>query len=129
MIMANDKGIPKDVTAIAEEAAEQTMEKVYGAMGNYFSWLRQMASASPWDNTDLNKKLLKYAEQNIGAALTFAQKLSKAKNLSDVVTIQSEFVAMQFNSYNEQARELGDVYGKSVMSAMKTPFGTPTQSK
>ena len=57
----NDKGISDDLTAIAAQAAEQTMEKVHGAMGNYFSWLRQMASASPWGNTDLNKKLLKYA--------------------------------------------------------------------
>lgn len=121
--MANDKGIPKDITAIAEEAAKQTMEKVHGAIGNYFSWLRQMASASPWGNTDLNKNLLKYAEQNIEAALTFAQEVSKAKNLSDVIKIQSEFVAMQFKSYSEQAGELGDAYGKSVMNAMKTPFG------
>ena len=120
----NDKGISDDLTAIAAQAAEQTMEKVHGAMGNYFSWLRQMASASPWGNTDLNKKLLKYAEQNIDAALTFAQKLGGAKNLSDVVKIQSEFVAMQFKSYNEQERELGEAYGKSMLSTTKMPFGT-----
>jgi hypothetical protein len=67
---------------------------------------------------------LKYAEQNIDAALTFAQKLGEAKNLSDVVKIQSEFVAMQFKSYNEQAKELGEAYGKSIMSTTKMPFGT-----
>jgi hypothetical protein len=123
--MANDKGIRSDLTAIAEEAAKQTMEKVHGAIGNYFSWLRQMASASPWGNTDLNKQLLSYAQQNIDAALTLAQKLSRAENLSDVVKIQGEFIAMQFKSYNEQVGELGDAYGKSVMNAMKTPFGRP----
>ena len=122
--MSTDKEIPRDLTAIAEEAAKQTMEKVHGAIGNYFSWLRQMASASPWSNTDLNKSLLNYAQHNIDAALMLAQKLSQAKNLSDVVQIQSEFVAKQFNSYSEQARELGDAYGKSVMNVMKKPFGT-----
>jgi hypothetical protein len=91
------------------------------------TWLRQMASASPWGINDLNKKLLNYAQQNIDAALTLAQKLSGAKDLSDVFKIQSEFVAMQFKSYNEQAGELGDAYGRSVMSAMKTPFGTPIE--
>ena len=40
--MANDKGLSNDLTAIAEQAIEQTMQRVHGAMENYFGSLRQI---------------------------------------------------------------------------------------
>jgi hypothetical protein len=75
-------------------------------------------SASPWGSTDLNRKLLSYATENVTAAFTFVQKLSQAKNLQDVVEIQTEFVQMQMNSFNKRAKELGD----SIAASTKARF-------
>lgn len=125
LIMATDKGPLDDLSAFAEQAAQQTMEKVHGALGNYFSWLRKMQSASPWGDTDLNKRLLKYAEQNIDAAFTFAQKLSQAKTVQDVVKIQTEFMQTQFDAFSEQAKQVGAAYGQSVKTAIKNPPDKP----
>jgi hypothetical protein len=74
-------------------------------------------------NTDLNKKPMSYA---ITAPLSFAQKLSQAKNLEDVVKIQTEFVRAQTDSFNEHAREIGEIYTKVATSATKTPVGMST---
>jgi hypothetical protein len=92
-------------------------------MKNYFGWLHSAMSAAPWGNTDLNKKLLDYAQENSAAALEFVQKLTKAKTLEDVVTIQTEFVSAQLNSLNDQAKDIGDACAKTVGAATKTPFG------
>jgi hypothetical protein len=82
-------------------------------------------SASPWSNTELNKKLLSYATENVSAAFGFVQKLSQAKNLEDVVKIQTEFMTAQMNSFNEQAKNIGEIYTKTA-AAMRAPFGLST---
>lgn len=92
---------------MAHQTAEQITKQTQGAMEDYFSWLQNNMSASPWGSTDLNKKLLSYATENVTAAVAFMQKLSHAKDLQDVVKIQTEFVQMQIEIFNKRAKELG----------------------
>jgi hypothetical protein len=83
---------------MAQQTAEQIVRQTQGAMENYFSWLQNTMSVSPWGSTDLNKKLSTYATENVKAAVTFVQKLSQAKDLQDVIKIQTEFVQMQIDT-------------------------------
>jgi hypothetical protein len=121
--MAADKRPFQSLTGMAEQLTALSMEKTQGAMKNYFGWLQSAMSAAPWGNTDLNKKLLDYAEENTAAALEFVQKLTRAKNWEEVSTIQTEFMSTQLNSLNEQAKNIGDACAKTVGAATKTPFG------
>ena len=123
--MARDKEPSKSLTGIATQTAEQITGRTQEAMGNYFSWLQNAMSASPWGNTELTKKFLGYATKNASNAFGFVQKLSQAKNLEDVVKIQTEFMTTQFSSFNEQAKNLGDIYVRTA-AAMRTPFGPST---
>ena len=116
---------PSELTGIATETAEQIAARTQEAMGNYFSWLQNAMSASPWGNTELTKKLLSYATENTSSALGFVQKLSQAKNFDDVVRIQSDFMTAQLGSFNEQAKNLGEIYTRTA-AAMRTPFGPST---
>jgi hypothetical protein len=120
--VTTDKEPLDDSSVFAQQAAQQTMEVVHGALGNYFSWLRKMQSASPWGDTDLNKRLLKYAEQNVNAAFTFAQRLSQAKNMQDAAKIQTEFMQTQINAFSAQAKELGAAFSQSAKTTIKNPI-------
>jgi len=80
-----------------------------------------MQSASPWGDTPLNKALLKYTEQNVDAAFTFAQRLSQPKNAQDVAKIQTEFMQTQFNAFSEQIKNLGAAYTETAPGNEKTP--------
>jgi hypothetical protein len=124
--MAKDKEPFQSLTGMAEQLADHSMGKAQGAMKNYFGWLQSAMSAAPWGNTDLNKKLLDYAAENSEAVFEFVQKLTKAKNLEDVVLIQTEFMSAQLKSLNEQAKGIGDAYTKTVGAVTKAPFGTST---
>jgi hypothetical protein len=106
----------------SERTAEQITEQTKGAMENYFNWFQNATSALPWGNTNLNRILLSHATQNITATFAFVQKLSQAKNFQDVVKIQSEFMNAQLNSFNDQAKIIGEIYTKAA-AATKTPFG------
>jgi hypothetical protein len=108
------------LTATAAQTAEQITKQIQEAMESYFDWLQKTTSTFPWSNTNLNRVLLSNATQNVTATFAFVQKLSQAKNLQDVVKIQTEFMETQMNSFGEQARILGEIYTKAARDAMKT---------
>ena len=122
--MAEDKEPFEALTATEEQTAEQITKQTQGAMENYFGWLQTTMSTLPWSNTNLNRILLSNATQNVTATFAFMNKLSQAKNFQDVVKIQTEFMQTQMNSFNEQAKVLGEVYTKAAEDAVKAPLGS-----
>ena len=123
--MTKDEEPFEALTAAAEQTAKQITEQTRGAMENYFGWLQTTMSAFPWSNTNLNRILLSHATQNVTATFAFVQKLSQAKNFQDVAKIQTEFMETQMNSFNDQARIIGEIYSKAA-AATKTPFNMST---
>jgi hypothetical protein len=101
------------------ENVVQIEERAKHAMETYFGWLQNSMSMLPWSTTNLNRILLSNATKNFAATVTFVQKLSQAKNFQDVVKIQTEFMASQMNSFNEQAKLLGEIYANAAKDAMK----------
>jgi hypothetical protein len=118
-----DKEPFESLTATAAQTAEQMTKQTQVAMENYFGWFQNAMSAIPWSNTNLNRILLNNATKNVSATLAFVQKLSQAKDFQDVVKIQTEFMQTQMNSFNEQAKIIGEIYTKAAGDAVKTPFG------
>ena len=114
--MAKDKEPLQSLTASAERTTEQITKQAQ----DYFEWLQKTMSALPWRNTNLNRIPLSNATQNVTATFAFVQKLSQAKNFQDVVKIQTEFMETQMNSFNEQAKILGEIYTKAAEDAIKT---------
>jgi hypothetical protein len=114
--MAKDKEPFESLTATAELMTEPTMQ----AMENYVSWLQSAMSTFPWVDTDLNKKLMSHATENVTATFAFLRKLSQAKTFEDVTKIQMEFMNKQFLSFNEQAIIIRQIYTK--MATMNRPF-------
>jgi hypothetical protein len=99
----------------------QTAEQITKQTQDYFGWLQKTMSV-PWSHTNLNRILLNQATQSITATFVFVQKLSQAKNFQDIVKIQTEFMATQMKSFNEQAKILSEIYSKAAEDAMK-PLG------
>ena len=115
-----------DVFEPARQTAERMTEHTQEAITNYFGWLQSAMQTTPWGNTDLNKKLMSYAVETVTAPLSFAQKLGQARNLEDVVKAQTEFVRAQTDTFNEHAKEIGEIFSKVATSATKTPVGMST---
>jgi hypothetical protein len=111
--MANKESL----TGIEQEV--QITERTQHAMEDYFGWLQKTMSASPWSNIDFNKKLLSYATQNVTAAVDLVQKLSQAKDVEQVVKIQTEFMSQQLNSFNEQTKAIAEICTKAAQDSTK----------
>ena len=52
--------------------------------------------------------------RNIVAARDYMHRLSLAKDFTEVVRIQTEFMQSQFNAFGEQAKGLGEAYTKTA---------------
>ena len=97
----------------------QGVEQARGAMENYLKFFQNSMSATPWAATELNKKVTDYAQRNVDTAFGFAQKLTQAKDLQDLVRIQTEFFQAQLKSLTEQAKDIGETATKAAAGALK----------
>ena len=119
--MAEGKKPSEDLKTVAGQTIEQTR----GAMENYLNFFQKNMSASPWVGTELNKKIADYAQQNVATSFGFAQQLTQAKDLQDVVRIQTEFLQTQMKTLTEQSKDLSETATKAATDALKGPF-TPS---
>jgi hypothetical protein len=76
-------------------------------------------SASAWSNPELNKKLMSYTTENVAAAVGLIQKLSQAKDVEQVLKIQTEFMSKQLASFNEQTKTMVEICTKAAQNATK----------
>jgi hypothetical protein len=60
-----------------------------------------------------------YAEQNMSATFDFAQKLMHAKDPTEVMRLQSEYLNHQMRMLSTQAHDLGQSAAKIVMDVAK----------
>jgi hypothetical protein len=99
----------------------QIEERTKHAMETYVKWLQNMMSVSPWANAELNKKFLSYATENVTAAVGLVQKLSQAKDVDQLVRIQTEFMSRQLSSFNEQTKTIAEICTKAAQDMTKRP--------
>jgi maltose-binding protein MalE len=120
--MAKDAKPLEDLNANAKQVVEKTIEQTRGALDNYFNFIRQTMWSYPLGGTEFGEKLKSYFEKNIATANEYVRKLSEAKDLHEVIRIQTEFMQTQFNAFGEQTRSLGEAFAKTATEAVKTPF-------
>ena len=120
--MEKVKNVSADLSAMTEQTAQQAHE----AMDNYLNFFQKNMSFAPWANTELTKKVTDYAQENFNSASGFAHKLAQAKDLEDLVRIQTEFFQTQLKSFTEQAKDLTETATKAMGGALKNPFNPPS---
>ena len=76
------------------------------------------AQAAHSGATEIAHKSITYAEQNVAATFDFAQKLMQAKDPSEVMGLQSEYLSRQM-ALSTQAQDLGQSAAKIVVDAAK----------
>jgi hypothetical protein len=102
------EGDPFDV----HPAVKQAMEQAHGAVDQYFEFLKKNVAALPTGGTDLGEKLKDYTDKNITSVQGFLKNLSQAKDVQDVLRIQTEFMHAQLSAFGEQAKKLADAFTK-----------------
>jgi phasin len=114
--------IPKDMRSMAEASfnqARQTFEKLLTSAHTTAGSIEERGAAVRAGAKDISAKAISYAEKNVQASLDYAQSLLKAKDLTEVMRLHSEYVQAQMRSLAEQASEMGQIVSKAAMDAAK----------
>ena len=114
--------IPKDMRAMAEasfEQARKTFEKFVASAQAAAGTVEERSATARAGARDISSKAVAYAEKNVQASLDYAQSLLKAKDLTEVMRLHSEYVQGQMRALAEQASEMGQAVTKAAMEAAK----------
>ena len=114
--------IPKNMRSMAEAGvaqARQALEKfISGAQAASDSLSARTATVGAGAK-DANAMALSYAEKNVQASLDHAEALLHAKDLSEVMRLQREYVQAQMRALGEQASEMGQIVSRTAMDAAR----------
>lgn len=115
-----------EVPAQMRQFAEQSVEQAKKAVDGFMTAAQKTAAAMETHTVtaqagakDMGAKAMSFAEQNIANSFEFAQKLVRAKDIQEVMALQTEFVKKQMQALSEQAKELGTTATKAAMDAAK----------
>jgi phasin len=124
--MANDPTWNFDVPTQMRQFAEQSVEQAKKAMDGFLSaahktttTLETQASAAQSGAKDVGQKVMTFAEQNIANSFDFAQRLVRAKDVQEVIALQQDFMKLQMQAMQEQAKDLGSTAAKVAMDSAK----------
>ena len=114
--------IPKDMRSMAEasfEQARKAFEKFVASAQTATDTIEERNASVRAGVKDISQKVISYAEKNVQTSLDHAQSLLKAKDLTDVMRLHSEYVQAQMRSLAEQATEMGQIVTKAAIDATK----------
>jgi phasin len=114
--------IPKEMRAMAEasfEQARKTFEKFVASAHAAAGSVEERNAMAREGAREITSKAVAYAEKNVQASLDHAQSLLKARDLTEVMRLHSEYVQGQMRALAEQASEMGQAVTKVAMDAAR----------
>ncbi len=124
----NPFDFPQQMRELADKNVEQATaaygqftEAMTSAMGMWFKAIPSNEATSGFK--PLQEKAISFANQNAEAGLAHAKELANAKNMQDILNIQTSFAQAQMQNYTKQAQELGQL----MMSAVPENKSNPTE--
>ena len=114
--------IPKEMRSMAEARfaqARQNFEKFLSSAHQAAGSFEERGAAARSNAREIGSKAVAYAEKNVQSSLDYAQSLLKAKDLTEVMRLHSEYVQGQMRSLTEQAGEMGQIVSRAAMDAAR----------
>jgi phasin len=124
--MANDPNNPFNIPADMRAFTEQSMEQARKAFEGFIGSAQQAVSAFQGQTVaaqsgakEVGQKVMTFAERNVSASLDFAHRLVQAKDVNEVLKLQSEYVNAQMQNLTQQAKELAEAASQAVRESAK----------
>ena len=116
---------PFEIPQQLRQLAEKNIEQARTAYGQFMDAMTQALSA--WSSVSSNamtsgfkavqERAIQFAKENADAGFALANELTKAKDLQDVISLQSRFAQKQMEAYARQAQDLGRLMAEATRSA------------
>lgn len=121
--------IPASLRAMTEHGIDQAKtayEQIKTSTQDAVAALDGSADALKTGSTAFNTKTIEFTQLNMNAGFEFVRQLAGAKDVKEVVELQSAFARDQFAAYSSQAKDLGELSTKVAEHTSK-PFAEGVQ--
>jgi phasin len=101
-----DPKMTMQVPVQVREFAEKSMDQAEKAMSSFMDAASRSVAMVPAPMNDVAKQALAITDKNLKASFEHARKLMQAKDISEVMQLQSEFLRNQFGAATEQLKQI-----------------------
>jgi phasin len=115
--MANFE-IPTEMRNHAEQSVEQAkkaFDDFITAAQKAVTAFEGQAAGAKASAKNTGEKAMAFAEKNVATSFEFAQKVVRAKDIQELMQLQTEFVKTQMPAFVEQARALGQTVAQDAV--------------
>ena len=118
----NPFAIPQQLRDLTEQNMKQA-QAAYEQMTNFMTqamgaWMGSMPSNSMATGfKDVQDRAVQIAKKNAESAFALADKIAKAQNFQDILTLQTRFAQEQMQAYATQTQELHKLIGEAVQKS------------
>jgi phasin len=111
--------LPPEMRALAEQSIETARKAFHGYLAATEKALGSLegTTGAGAAGRDLGRKAMAYAQENVIDTFAFIDKLMRARDVEDVVRLQTDFAQAQAKKLSEQTRALGDAAAKAMSEA------------
>ncbi len=109
--------VPEQMRAFAESSvgqAKKAFDDFIAATQDAVHRMEGTSTSVQTGATELNKTALTFAEENVSAAFTLAERMVKAKDIGEMMALQQDFPKKQMATFGEQARVISDKASKTA---------------
>src|SRR3979409_523273 len=101
-----DQTMQMEVPAPVREFAERSVDQADKAISSFMQSAGKSVAMVPGPMTDIAKQALAITEANLKASFDHARKLMQAKDVQEVMQLQTEFLRSQFGAATEQFKQM-----------------------
>lgn len=109
-----DPKLKLEVPPQVREFAEKSVDQAEKAISSFMQSAGRSVAMVPGPMTDVAKQALVISEANLKASFDHARKLMQAKDINEVMQLQSEFLKTQFGTATEQFKQMTSGTGKGT---------------
>ena len=117
-----DPKLTMDVPPQVREFAQKSVDQAERAIASFMDSASKSVAMVPGPMTDVAKQALAITEKNLKASFEHARKLMNAKDINEVMQLQTEFLRIQFGVANEQLKK---TTGEAASAAKDVPKEKP----
>jgi hypothetical protein len=108
-----------DIPPELRELVEKNVEQAQAAYGQFIDFLTQVSSMAPPNKMlpgleAVRERAIELAKENGERFFDLANALARAKDIQEVLTLQSQYAQTQMQSYTVQAKELGGMLARVI---------------
>jgi phasin len=101
-----DAKMTMEIPPQVREFAEKSVDQAERAISSFMDAASKSVAVAPGPMTDVAKQVLAITEANLKSSFEYARKLMQAKDISEVMQLQSDFLRNQFGVATEQFKKM-----------------------